>query len=71
MTYMDSKIYYYIENQSNLFSEMTNSRIYYEKKLDESNLVKGNKNSSIVYNSLHDLETRRMVLEMTKYIIII
>ena len=71
MTYMDSKIYYYIENQSNLFSEMTNSRIYYEKKLDESNLVKGNNNSSIVYNSLHDLETRRMVLEMTKYIIII
>ena len=63
---MESNHNLIIENQSNLFSEMTYSRTFIEKKLEES-ILKPKSVSNIVYNSLQELESRRMILEMTKY----
>ena len=63
---MESNHNLIIETQSNLFSEMTYSRAFIEKKLEES-ILKPKSVSNIVYNSLQELESRRMILEMTKY----
>ena len=63
---MESNHNLIIENQSNLFSEMTYLRTFIEKKLEES-ILKPKSVSNIVYNSLQELESRRMILEMTKY----
>ena len=57
-----------IENQSNTYSEITNSRTYYDKKLDENVVMKYKSNNPIVYNNYHDFENRRMTLELTKYL---
>lgn len=63
----DSTFVFIKETQSHIFSEMANSRTYYDRRIEDSTPNKYKSNNPAIYTCQADFENRRMIIEMAKY----